>query len=898
MVWTVSGGFATLVDAQTQTGLPRGLNWGGLSLTEQKTILRITTEDDDIKDAVLGGEDRNQIVLNLEARSKGVSGSANFKLAYKPLGVNTGEGTSLWIIRNGVNDEAQNSKTTFARDGNGKILWKGTTADKENGNGAVGFEFVDQEISHIDLTGLVPAPVTGVVVPTTLRSEGRYQTTKVDWKAVVGGNLTDRFERETVYMATVILEPEGGFQFSTGGATVTHGGSSGIFYVSGDASKVVVEVIFPKTGAFWEYGGHLFSGSSSSAEIDSAIDVIIQANKENYSALFLKLLPWPETVTLVAGTDIGATGLVLTAAANSPAEVILDGGGKTIALSGNPGASVITVGNGVTLTLQNITFQGTVGTNGNTKALITVEAGGTLILEDGAVITGNKGSSANGGGVLVTGAGSKLVMKGGTISGNTNSGVRVASSGTFTMNGGTISGNQGTNGGVYVNGGNNQVFMNGGEISGNTSGTGVNLSSTNGVFAMKGGVSVSGGTFTMSGNAGISGNTGVGVVTSGTFTMSGGTISGNTGVGVATSGAFNMSGGTIGGNTPSHANAGGVSVSDGTFTMSGNAGISGNTGSTVGGVYMSKGTFTMSGDAIISKNTNTGANGGGVYVNGGNSKFNMNGGTISGNTGGGKYEADGGVYVFGSTTATGTYGTFIMTDGKIIGNTSGAGVGIDHTGKFEMSGGTISDNGNVTAKYGGGVRLGSLFESITGNKLHDQATFTMTGGEITGNIALSTITPTNNTNIGEGGGGGVWMCGDTNVSGGNMENKFTMSGDAVIHGNTGGGVAVGLGAQFTMDGGTISGNTSNYGGGVFLFGTPATTYYTQFIKTGGILYGNVGASPNVASSGTEAGHAVYYQAAQNRGTGDYYRDDTADMGDKITVEARISSGVFTGLFAK
>jgi hypothetical protein len=219
-------------------------------------------------------------------------------------------------------------------------------------------------------------------------------------------------------------------------------------------------------------------------------------------------------------------------------------------------------------------------------------------------------------------------------------------------------------------------------------------------------------------------------------------------------------------------------------------------------------------------------------------------------------------------------------------------VGIDNNGVFEMTGGTISGNGNATAKYGGGVRLGSFFKTNPSGNYYQQASFTMTGGENTGNIASSTITPTSATNIGVGG-GGVWMSGEPGNS-----NKFTMSDAAVISGNTGGGVAVGLGGVFTMEGGTISGNTSNYGGGVFLFGTPTnTSYFTQFTKTGGFLYGNDGDTntDNVASSGAEAGHAVYYQAAENRGSGDYYLDATAG---NITVEARVSSAVFTGLLPK
>jgi hypothetical protein len=144
-------------------------------------------------------------------------------------------------------------------------------------------------------------------------------------------------------------------------------------------------------------------------------------------------------------------------------------------------------------------------------------------------------------------------MYGGAVSGNNPSssslggGVYV-NTGTFTMNGGTVSGNSlsstySRGGGVYVNTG--TFNMNGGAISGHT----LSSSSSNG-----GGVYVYGGRFTMSGGA-VSGNSvssyGGGVYTSnsGTFTMNGGTVSGNSaslsGGGVYTYGTFTKQPGAI-----------------------------------------------------------------------------------------------------------------------------------------------------------------------------------------------------------------------------------------------------------------------------------------------------------------------------------------------------------------
>jgi hypothetical protein len=136
--------------------------------------------------------------------------------------------------------------------------------------------------------------------------------------------------------------------------------------------------------------------------MDSAIDAIVAAQQAGFSSLSLKLLPWPETVNLDASakTDIKG-GLTLihegTVSDTSPAVVIIDGGGKTIPLTGTSQGSVITVRSGVTLTLRNITFAGSAA---NTAALIKVD-GGKLILENGAVITGNTNNGGVGGGVYV-----------------------------------------------------------------------------------------------------------------------------------------------------------------------------------------------------------------------------------------------------------------------------------------------------------------------------------------------------------------------------------------------------------------------------------------------------------------------------------------------------------------
>ena len=192
-----------------------------------------------------------------------------------------------------------------------------------------------------------------------------------------------------------------------------------------------------------------------------------------------------------------------------------------------------------------------------------------------------------------------------------------------------------------------------------------------------------------------------------------------------------------------------------------------------------------------------------------------------------------------------------LRNGTISGNTTppsgtfgygGGGVYVSG-GTFTMNGGEISGNNTTTIPgvshpydkaYGGGVYMNG-------------GTFTMNGGAISGNTTNSTSSSTY--------GGGVYVSGGTftmnggtisgntasgyNYGGGvyidSSSSSFTMNG-GTISGNTayaGGGVSFyGSSSSFTMNGGTISGNTSsNYGGGVFVSGG-------TFTMSGGTISGN------------------------------------------------------------
>jgi hypothetical protein len=177
----------------------------------------------------------------------------------------------------------------------------------------------------------------------------------------------------------------------------------------------------------------------------------------------------------------------------------------------------------------------------------------------------------------------------------------------------------------------------------------------------------------------------------------------------------------------------------------------------------------------------------------------------------------------------------------------GGGVSIDG-GTFTMEGGEISGN---TAKGNGGVFI-------------IEGTFIMENGAISGNTA------------------GEWCADGVGVSGSAI---FIME-DGKIRGNTAskpaGGVDVTGNATFIMKAGEISGNTATRkGGGV-------RVWEGTFIKKGGTIYGDTdtahtpGSTENTALDGT--GHAVLLDGGSRR---------NADAGEEIKLYAKHENGIWT-----
>jgi hypothetical protein len=172
-----------------------------------------------------------------------------------------------------------------------------------------------------------------------------------------------------------------------------------------------------------------------------------------------------------------------------------------------------------------------------------------------------------------------------------------------------------------------------------------------------------------------------------------------------------------------------------------------------GGVYMQRSVLNMTGGAIANCYAGIGS---AVAIEPNHAEgiigtFNMSGGEIYGCTNNLK-SSGGTVYVPAAQVMTFSGAARIHDNGADGNLPKGGGILLDK-GKLTMSGGEIYNN--KVSEKGGGVRVGRL------------STFIMTGGTITKNTA-----PANS-------GGGVSY-------GDNVDTSITISGTAVITGNTGG----------------------------------------------------------------------------------------------------------------
>ena len=378
---------------------------------------------------------------------------------------------------------------------------------------------------------------------------------------------------------------------SGGGLYVAHDTTAGAMELALQSTKVNSNTIIHKDGVV-TYSGAGVGIENSAVELKISANSQIQGNTIDNSASIAQN-PQAEGIGLWLGNSATTTventvisGNILTAKTGSKAY----GGGIYV------GGGELTLGQGANVSGHDISSASGEAQGGGIHI-----AGGQLTLTGNAAVGDNK--AFNGGGIAVIDG--TLSMSGGEVSGNTatddGGGVCVDSGGIFIMNDGIISDNYAgfDGGGVYVS--QNATFiMKGGSIKANEVGAGA------GNYSGGGGVYVNGGTFTMEDgeitqNNGLKYGGGVCVI-SGTLSMSGGEISSNTvtdggGVYVVAGATLEMTGGVISNNAAT-GNGGGVNLS-GTLTMTGGS-ISGNTSTMSGkGVYAYDAVAINLGDSAV-----------------------------------------------------------------------------------------------------------------------------------------------------------------------------------------------------------------------------------------------------------------------------------------------------------
>ena len=464
---------------------------------------------------------------------------------------------------------------------------------------------------------------------------------------------------------------------------------------------------------------------------------------------------------------------------------------------------------------------------------------------------------------------------GGKITGGNNLPGVVVYGGTFIMNGGTITGN---GGGVGVAGG--SFIMNGGSITGKT----VNVSSSS---FFSGGVGVAGGSFTMNGGS-ITGNTATGTAT---MTASGGVL-------VYNGGSFTMTGGEITNNQCLVSNIIGDSGND-----------------FAGGVRVSStligGSFTVSGDAVISGNT--AANGSANNVNLANGQKIKIGGSLSSGAEIGVTMASAGVFTTGGGESCRQY-FFSDSDSYVVvpsGNELALGQLAEHPeyaphpqnhpacgdSSCTKHGGSVTYDKSLTA-IGGALSEGSYYLkhsvtatddiTITGavNLCLNGRTLDLDGHHfIVNNGGSLTI-----CDCGSGGeitGGSAEQGGAVLVDGGSLtlhsgsitgNTASGGTGPGTEHGNRMGGGAVCVnGGSFTMTGGSIENNTANVtkkndGGGGVLINSGS------FTMSGGSITGNSVSGPDNSTGG-----GVHVNSGAFTMTNGVISNNSAPNGGGVTV---------------
>ncbi len=548
------------------------------------------------------------------------------------------------------------------------------------------------------------------------------------------------------------------------------------------------------------YDGEGLDGLREGTDVASV--TVGSGEPSNYADFSDAVTDWTsasESATLKLLSDVNTTATIGVSGGTEAAPRILDLNGYGILYSGTGAVSVITVNSDAYLTVEDssgseATRYITLNESGRGTAFSTDKpTSGSYVTVSGAFITGGTGggsaTSGGGGGIY---NGGNITMTAGTIAGNISpyygGGIYNDASAIFKMSNVIIQDNQTTS-------------------SSHDSGGGIRND----------------GTFTITGDSKIINNKanryggGIYNFKSATFEMSGCRVEGNSsehGGGIYNSiSSIKNENCVIIGNTSTKEGGGIYNSKQGDFKIS--ASIiqdnhsAGDSSSHGGGIY-NQGTFTITGDSTVSGNTSK-FNGGGVY-NSSIGVFNMSDVTIQDNHSNSSGYPGGGIYNQGTFTITG----HSTISGNTCNNASGSGVYNYPKAVFNMSGVIIQDN--KSTKNGGGICNGGEFTISENSAIIGNISQNYGGGiynNSQGNFKISdSIIQDNHSTGSSHSGGGIYNQG-----------AFAITGESAIIGNTsvkaGGGIYNDTSSTFEMLDCTVKGNssTSNMGGGIYNNGT-------------------------------------------------------------------------------
>jgi hypothetical protein len=664
VTWTLKRGLTGngLMDLVNAQKIPDSAAGDALLLkSTPQTMVREGTVAGTWSDAVLNGNVITRSIKEYTSGFKkiGTKGSVNFKMEYVPFNLTgagewSGAGTSafdlrkggpVWIIRNGVNDLAQDGDTDFNRFHN----IGNAGMESANGNGAVRFEIAAKKpggpggSTLVVKDGVFLGPVSSTTPEIAFTTEGHEGKAEIYYAVVPAGtkapdnsayellNTVEKgYHREKItvpaangdYDVHVILFKDGDVSASL--IINTAKGGADVDWIWGDKPHVRLYVKSDGLDTNWGDKAHPL------ATVERALDKLAHlyaAIKPSWPGRGTELVR-PGAIIILDTVEVTQQIEIKNQLASSYPPIIICDDPET------PGGK--------------LQVMSTINTDQN-RSLLRLEDGVNVTLSGRLILAGTgKNSTDYVKGVFVTGK-SMFTMKGGVISDNSTylsgAGIYMEGKSTFTMTGGKISSNSARSegGGLYLS--DSTFIMKGGEISGNfTSGNSDNSANGGGIYLNKC-----------------------------SFTMNGGKISDNFAFG-------------------NFANGGGIYLKESTFIMKGGE-ISGNFTDAYrgqmnpffhgGGVCMGsegdgRSVFIMYGGTISGNSAFS--DGGGVYL-GNSSIFTMTGGEISGNSakvdGGGVYHVS---------------GKFTMTNGEISGNTAGSeggGVCLEQPVQFTKSGGTI-----------------------------------------------------------------------------------------------------------------------------------------------------------------------------------------------------------------